>query len=170
MSTENCRRSSTTGDHYCNTSAYTGLVATDPTNDNCSSNCATKTPGPSNIVSLAQKASPSKDENDYAGMFPVWQSIKGKRISEAACKLIMASWRSGTRKQYSTYMQQWMETDYLHPTVKVVLEFLTNLYEKGLSYSTVNTARSALSSLVILPIAADHTKLNLLSHFYKVCP
>jgi hypothetical protein len=48
-------------------------------------------------------------------------------------------------------VQQWIdfcnkqETDYLPPTLKIVLDFLTNLYERG--YSTVNTARSDLSSL-----------------------
>ena len=30
-------------------------------------------------------------------------------ISEAAAKLIMASWRDGTKKQYSTYITKWQK-------------------------------------------------------------
>ena len=69
----------------------------------------------------------------------------------------MSSWRSGTRKQYGTYIQQWIEfgdkqeSDFLHTSVGKVLDFLTMLYKKGLSYTAVNTTRSALSSLLSLP-------------------
>lgn len=37
-----------------------------------------------------------------------------------------------------------------HPPVKDVLEFLQELYERGLRYSCLNTARSALSSIIVL--------------------
>ena len=40
--------------------------------------------------------------------------------------------------------------DPLHPSVKDVLEFLQKLYERGLGYSCLNTARSALSSFIVL--------------------
>ena len=44
-----------------------------------------------------------------AGMSPVWQSFQDKGISDAAAKLIMASWRDGTKKQYSTYITKWQK-------------------------------------------------------------
>ena len=40
--------------------------------------------------------------------------------------------------------------DPLHPPVKDVLEFLQELYERGLGYSCPNIARSALSSFIVL--------------------
>ena len=40
--------------------------------------------------------------------------------------------------------------DPLHTPVKDVLEFLQELYERGLRYSFLNTARSALSSIIVL--------------------
>lgn len=40
--------------------------------------------------------------------------------------------------------------DPLHPPVTDVLEFLQELYEKGLGYSCLNTARSSLSSFIVL--------------------
>ena len=39
----------------------------------------------------------------------------------------------------------------LRPPLDMVLQFLTTLYEEGLGYSAINTARSALSAVVILP-------------------
>ena len=47
------------------------------------------------------------------------------------------------------YVNQW-DVDPLHPTLSHVLHFLQELYEKGLGYSCINTARSALSSFIIL--------------------
>ena len=40
--------------------------------------------------------------------------------------------------------------DPLHPPVTDVLEFLQELYARGLGYSCLNTARSALSSFIVL--------------------
>ncbi|CAH3032498.1 unnamed protein product [Porites lobata] len=51
-----------------------------------------------------------------------------------------SSLRSGNRRA----------VDPLHPPVKDVLEFLQELYERGLRYSCLNTARSALSSIIVL--------------------
>ncbi|KXJ09019.1 Transposon Tf2-6 polyprotein [Exaiptasia diaphana] len=68
--------------------------------------------------------------------------------------IIMASWRNGTQKQYKTYIQKWInfcserQTDCYSPQINEALEFLAMLYATGLSYSTLNTARSALSSIL----------------------
>ena len=44
----------------------------------------------------------------------------------------------------------WRAVDPLHPPVKDLLEFLQELYDRGLGYSCPNTASSALSSLIVL--------------------
>ena len=69
----------------------------------------------------------------------------------------MKSWRPATRTQYSVYVNKWMQfinnrnIDICSPvSVNIVLEFLTMLHEQGLSYSAINTARSALSTFVTL--------------------
>ncbi len=71
--------------------------------------------------------------------------------------IIAASLRPSTQKQYNVYIQQWMtfcdarNIDYVHTTVNSVIAYLTYLFhERQLSYSAINTARSALSSFVIL--------------------
>ena len=64
------------------------------------------------------------------------------------------SWRPATKKQYSTYFIRWQEftrkctIDPLLPSVNQVLDFLAELFDSGLQYSAVNTARSALSTIL----------------------
>ena len=60
-----------------------------------------------------------------------------------------------TRKQYEGHLQKLKafcitinHTDYLHITVNIGLTFLRTLMEQGKSYSTINSARSALSQFV----------------------
>ena len=82
------------------------------------------------------------------------KSLEGKNISGHSADIILASWRSGTQKQYQTYINKWLnyccerELDSLHPSVTDVIQFLTTLFEKNLSYSSLKTARSALSTII----------------------
>ena len=81
------------------------------------------------------------------------KTLESKNISGHSADIILASWRSGTQKQYQTYINKWLnyccerELDSLHPSVADVIQFLT-LFEKNLSYSSLNTARSALSTII----------------------
>ena len=69
--------------------------------------------------------------------------------------VIMSSWRQGTQKQYNVYINKWSDfctqrqVNSLSPTVTDILHFLHALYQQNLSYSTLNTARSALSTLFL---------------------
>ena len=69
---------------------------------------------------------------------------------------MMSSWRTGTTKQYNTYLQKWEQyceenkLSLFNPGLDKAIEFLTSLFESGIGYSALNTARSALSS--ILPL------------------
>lgn len=90
------------------------------------------------------------------GLLHIGRSYEARGISESACNLLMASWRSGTQKPYQVYIQKWSnfcaqrKINHNQPTVEQALEFFTRLYTQGLSYSAINTARSALSSYIIL--------------------
>jgi len=69
--------------------------------------------------------------------------------------IIMSSWKPGTQKQYNVYLHKWAnfcaqrQVNSLSPTVTYILRFLHTLYQQDLSYSTLNTARSALSTLLM---------------------
>jgi integrase len=79
--------------------------------------------------------------------------LTGHNISERAAKIIALSWRSSTSKQYATYINKWTSYCQLRnldpdqPKVEDALDFLAELFEQGLGYSAINTARSALSCL-----------------------
>ena len=131
-------------------------MATTVEDVNCNPISVAKAGGPTFTITFSSNTTPLKEEIDYAGMSPVWQSFQDKGISEAAAKLIMASWRDGTKKQYSTYITKWQkfcnqrQISHIQPSVVSVLDFLTLLYQQGLTYSAINTARSALSSYITL--------------------
>ena len=82
--------------------------------------------------------------------------VKSSSLSKPAQDILLASWRPGTRKQYDSYLHRWAKFCYDHeinvyqPSVEQVVEFLTQLFQTGLGYSAINTARSALSSIVTL--------------------
>ena len=163
----------TSGNCDPSTLAHPSLVATTVENVNCNPICVTEAGGPTFTITFSSNTTPLKEEIDYAGMSPVWQSIQDRGISEAAAKLIMASWRDGTKKQYSTNITKWQtfcnqrQISHIQPSVVSVLDFLTLLYQQGLTYSAINTARSALSSYITLENGACAGKHPLVSRLMK---
>ena len=85
------------------------------------------------------------------------QHFENRGLSRRTVDIIRASWRASTCKQYQVYITQWRRfchsrnTSYLQAEVETVLEFLSSLFhDRNLSYSAINTARSALSTFLIL--------------------
>ena len=83
------------------------------------------------------------------------QSLQAAEFSPDIVEVIMQSWRDSTHKQYKVYINKWLQFcgegshDPLHPSVRSVLSFLHRIFKKGLSYSALNTARSAVSNIDI---------------------
>ena len=79
---------------------------------------------------------------------------ENSKLSTAVKDVILASWKDSTKSQYETYLKQWDAYclhRFKHPITadySVALEFLNALRQKGLSYSAINTARSALSTIM----------------------
>lgn len=69
-------------------------------------------------------------------------------------KILNASCSSSTWNNYKSVLRKWNEftiknrSSYNSPSVSDVLLFFTNLYESGLGYSSINLARSALSTVI----------------------
>ena len=87
-------------------------------------------------------------------MQSVRRLLKCQGLSDSATSIVLQSWRDGTRKQYTTYLQQWeqyccqWEIDTFSATVIQGINFLSELYHNtNLSY----TARSALSLAIFPP-------------------
>ena len=77
------------------------------------------------------------------------------------------------KKQYQTYHQRWRvfcSSRSINPISASLgdgLEFLHDQYENGLSYSAINTARSALSTIIFLPDGSSFGNHPLVIRFLK---
>ena len=91
----------------------------------------------STTVTLAStRSSPSASTVSKAstvGMQIIRKSLESKNVSGHSADIILASWRSGTQKQYQTYINKWLnyccerELDSLHPSVVRFLKGVFNL-------------------------------------------
>ena len=94
-------------------------------------------------------------------------------ISEEASTIILQGWRSGTQKQYQSYLTRWQQycgeqqIDPVSSTVTDGLNFLAELYGKELSYNALNTARSALSTVIFPPEGGTFGDHPLVTKFLK---
>ena len=83
------------------------------------------------------------------------ESFQEQGFSEPTTEMLLKSWRGATKKQYAPHITKWVhfcserEVDKFSPPVNMIIEFLKELFDKGLGYSALNTARSALSSIVL---------------------
>ena len=76
-------------------------------------------------------------------------------LSTGVLELILKSWPEGTTKQYAPHLRRWFsfcsenELQPLNADVSNGAEFLTQYFRKSsCDYSSVNTVRSALSSIL----------------------
>ena len=105
---------------------------------------------------LLQWPASTTQESSSDGMSCVRRSLSRYNFPEEVTDILMASWRRGTKKQYATYVKKWMafcrerKINCSSPPLSDALQFLSGLFHKGLSYSTLNTARSALSTIVMI--------------------
>ena len=100
-----------------------------------------------------ETSTPKKTQNDSC--ISIRKTLRKQHIPQRTANNILCAWKPGTHKQYATYIGRWHQfclrrkVDCLQPNVRIVLDFLTTLYEDGLSYSVINTARCALSQIII---------------------
>ena len=103
-----------------------------------------------------REGTPIEGTTTANGMSLVRESLRDKGVSERAQQIILQSWREGTQKQYRIYLQKWTTfcsrrgVNTIQPSISEVLDFLTELFNGGLGYSGLNTARCALSSVILL--------------------
>ena len=121
------------------------------------------TPVPARIPSAGQ-------ETEIYGMSFVRQSLADQGLSSQAIDIIFDSWRSSTKKQYLSYIHKWIlfcqknNFDLVTTEATYVVEFLTELYSKGL---TINTARSALSTFLGVASSTHIGSQALVTRFMK---
>ncbi|XP_055954508.1 uncharacterized protein LOC126811314 isoform X2 [Patella vulgata] len=121
--------------------------------------------------------SPTKDE--VFGCFGVGRAHEDRTLSKQAREILSSSWRQSTKQQYSVYAKQWFcfctkrKIDPFSTDTVNVIEFLTSLYNKGLKYSAINTARSDLSAFVFIdrkPVGTLPVIIRFLKGVYNLRP
>ena len=106
----------------------------------------------SDFASDSEKSSVGQ-QTTFNAMSHIRRSYQVRKLPEKSIDIIMASWRKSTQKQYSTYINRWVsfcserKIDTVQAPIQYIIEFLTELFDSGLGYETLNTARSSLSSL-----------------------
>ena len=96
-----------------------------------------------------------------------------KGLSPKCVDTILSSWRSGTKSCYTKYLNQWTtyasakNVDPSSPPDAIALAFLQGLYENGESYGQINTACSAMSTIIDTPSNISFGKLPLVKRFKK---
>lgn len=99
----------------------------------------------------------TRDSKAEDGMFSIVRKLLQDRgILEKLASVIFNCWRKSSQRQYWTYLKRWLQfcdsrkIDPFNPTVNNFLCFLQILFHQSLSYSAINTAKSAVSSLLSL--------------------
>ena len=84
------------------------------------------------------------------------EELENRGFSSEITSVIIASWRPSTRKHYGAYLSKWLlfcseaKVSPFQPSVKNIVQFLMGLHSSGLGYSAINTAKSAVCSVVYL--------------------
>lgn len=97
---------------------------------------------------------PPPSKNETVGMSLVRQRLESKGVQGRSADVIMCAWRSSTKRHYDTYYKKWVQFCHrrkitpLCPNGDTLLEFLTELYDNGYSYTALNSARSAVSAIL----------------------
>lgn len=80
-----------------------------------------------------------------------WRSLSAAGVSEDISKLILASWRKSKEDAYSSCWRRWEQwcsecgLEAIQSPLSSILEFLTQEFQQGKQYRTINCYRSAIS-------------------------
>ena len=114
------------------------------------------------------------------GLQVVRLSLRNQGLSEQSTNIVLAAWRPATSKQQGSYLTKCtahcreQQTDPFHPSVPQVLNFLTTRFNAGVGYNAINTAKSALATLVTLsggqPLRKHPTVLRHMKGIFETRP
>ena len=82
------------------------------------------------------------------------QDLLAKGLLGQASNIILAAQRTSTQNQYKPCWSKWVgwcdkqQINPIQPSIAKVVDFLCDLFQAGLQYSTLNTYRSAISSTI----------------------
>ena len=116
--------------------------------------------------------------NSNLGPSVLSQSVADATGDSRTHAVLMAPWTKGKRSQYRCYLSEWRKYCVSHNITNVsinhVLGFLTFLfYDRKLGYSALNTARSALSTILVIdskPVGQHRLVVRFLKGAFNLRP
>ena len=157
----------------CSKVANSVLVPCSDENAVQTTNSAVSYPTSSNSPRLSREAPSMSQKNVPPYMLAIRKHLEDKGHSQDTISIVLASWREGTKSQYQSSLNKWIsycdanDISVLSPDLPQALDFLSKLYNENASYSTINTAKSALSSLLQLDSDIPFGQLPLVKRFMK---
>lgn len=104
------------------------------------------------------------------------RALKIARIPDPTLEICLASITPSTLKQYYTGLKLWWQfcqlqkIDVVSPSVADILSFLTQGYQKGLSYGSLNSYRSAIGQLLDPSLTNDFRIQRFFKGVYHLRP
>lgn len=97
-------------------------------------------------------------------------------ISENAIDIMIASLSENSIKQYNSCLRQWWcyskthNTDIYNTSIPIIISYLTQIFNNGVSYQSLNCHRSALSLIIGSHVGSDDRIKRLFKGFFKLRP
>lgn len=132
--------------------AHTALVPQADGAGHRPANPTATSPGPSDIPGRAATSLVRREQVSPGSMENFGEGLTAEGISEHSALLCQGARRKGTRLAYKYSWGKWVswcDTKKINPSeapVESVVNYLGELHEGGLKYSTINTYRSAISA------------------------
>ena len=152
--------------------ANTSMVATGSKHDDWTSNSGETLTNEFVLTKSSGGGTSSPPQTEFNSLYIIRESYRSQGLSEKAIAIIMHSWRNSTKAQYSPYIKLWFSycgtrVDYLNPPITTIIEFLADLHTKRYTYPQLCLARSALSSVIVLPGSLPLGRHPLVKRFMK---
>ena len=156
MFSQSCRSSTSKGEQGQDRCSYSGtrlvnsiLVPSTSTDDH---HWAT-------IFSTITKKSDSYTQTLQEPFTTSETSVSGNQGNTTTVKILKASLRQSTQCKCNNYIKQWLDYSKTIRKIEVthVFDFLNAMFEKGHAYSTINSAKCAISTIIHI---APYESLN----------
>ena len=128
------------------------MVAPDPV-----SMCGTSTSDPQQTrhhgTNISSNATPVREPSSASRLEAFRESCKTNQLSESSTRLLLSSWRKSTGKSYDSAWRKWAswcdqrKIPPISCSANQVVDFLAEQFDRGMSYSSLNVYRSAISSI-----------------------
>ena len=160
--------------------AHEDSVSNATEHDNRLSHIITTNEGPSYVIGRSISPTDTGRNTQTSGMESIRGEAKARGLSNDASNLLVESWRKGTQSSYNTCWKYWnswcgeRNVDPIQASVECVANFLTELYNKGYAYSSINSYRSAISAYHVgtsgVPIGQHKVVCRIMSGIFNKRP